>query len=69
MTIAQINEVCIKTYGSELVSVNPTTALWLAERILSEKGVNVYRKISNRRNKVGAGTDFPQFGSEVFKTL
>lgn len=69
MTISQINAVCSEVYGCGILAINACTALWLAERILAEKGVNVFRKLSNHRNKYGAGTCFPEYGTDLFKTL
>lgn len=69
MTISQINAVCSEVYGCGLLAIDALGALWLAERILAEKGVNVFRKLSSHRNKMGKGTQFPEYGTELFKTL
>jgi hypothetical protein len=41
----------------------------LAETIRKETGKNVYKRISNMRNRMGLGTTFPEYGSELFRTL
>jgi len=69
MTISQINEVCSEVYGCGLLAIGPVVALWLAERILEERGINVFKRISQHRNKYGLGTTFPEFGTPLFATL
>ncbi len=66
MTISQINEVCSQVYGVGLLAMDPLAALWVAERILEERGVCVWTKISNYRNKFGKGTMFPAYGTPLF---
>ena len=69
MTNKAINEFSTKTYGYGICEVCPTTALWVVEKILRDTGKNVYRKVSQHRNKIGRGTSFPVYGSEVFKSM
>ena len=69
MTINKINAVCQQVYECGLLAIDPLAALWLAERIFAEHGVNVYSKISAHRNKYGSGTVFPEYGTPLFCTL
>jgi hypothetical protein len=69
MSIAKINEASLARYGVEISEVNPTTALWVADHILKTSGKNVWKRISNLRNKIGRGTDFPAFGTPLFDTM
>ena len=69
MTIAKINQVCKARYGHEVSAVDSLCALWLAEHILETAGVNVFLRISNYRHKLGKGTTFPEYGTELFKTM
>jgi hypothetical protein len=66
MPAAKINQVSVAAFGCDAVSLDPTAALWLAERIMRETGKNAYRRISNLRNKAGKGTDFPAYGTALF---
>lgn len=69
MNAAKINETSTKLYGYDAITIDPTAALWLAEAIREETGKNVYKCISNMRNKAGRGTMFPEYGSELFRTM
>ena len=69
MNAQQINETSKKRFGHDAISINPTAALWLADSILADTGKNVWKKISSMRNKVGAGTTFPEYGTSLFKTM
>jgi hypothetical protein len=69
MTVSEINTVCSEVYGVGLLAMDPLAALWVAERILQERGVSVYKTISNYRNKFGKGTMFPAYGSDQFNAL
>ena len=69
MSIKTINEICKSTFGHDILTVDPTAALWVAEAILEKHGVNAYKRISNARNKIGKGTVFPTFESPLFKNL
>lgn len=69
MSVSSINEIAIRTYGVSLLSLDPIAALWLAESILEKHGKNVFKTISNHRNKYGKGTTFPAYGTELFKAI
>ncbi len=69
MTIQQINAACSDAYGCGILAIDATGALWLAERIMSETGNNVFRKLSSHRNKHGKGTTFPAYGTPLFSTM
>lgn len=69
MTISEINAVCSEVYGCGLLAIDATAALWLAERILEERGVSVFRSISQYRNRFGKGTAFPAYGTKQFASL
>jgi len=69
MTIDKINAVSSDKYGCGLLALSPIAALWLAEEILATTNHNVYRKISNQRNRYGKGTSFPEFGTELFNGI
>ena len=69
MTIAQINAVCTKTYGAGIADVCGTTAMWVAESIMQSSGVNVWKKIARHREKLGKYMPFPEYGTEMFKTM
>jgi hypothetical protein len=69
MTIEQINNVCAERYSAGILAVNPTVALWLVSHIFDTTGLNVFHTVSRHRNKYGAGTDFPEFGTKLFSTL
>jgi hypothetical protein len=69
MNAAAINAISTKTYGYDALTIDATAALWLAETIRKETGKNVYKRISNMRNRMGLGTTFPEYGSELFRTL
>ena len=65
MTTIAINALSIKTYGAPMLSIDPTAALWLAEKV-AESGVDgwsAWTRISRARNKIGKGTMFPTYGS------
>ena len=57
MTIQQINNVCSDNYGCGILAIDPVGALWVAERILRDSGINVFKRISSHRNKYGIGLD------------
>ncbi len=69
MSIAKINQVSVAAFGQDTVALDPTAALWLAERILADTGKNVYSRISSHRNKAGKGTSFPAFGTALFAAI
>ena len=69
MKATEINKISKERYGYSTIEIGPTSALWLAEYILNKTGKNVYRLISNMRNKLGKGTVFPEYGTELFKTM
>jgi hypothetical protein len=69
MAIANIDEIAIRTYGFSILALDPMAALWLAESILKNNGKNVFKRISNHRNKYGKGTMFPAFGTELFNGI
>lgn len=69
MNVNQINEVSAARYGFGVCGLDPMAALWLAEHILERFGVNVYKTISRLRHKNGKGTTFPEYGSDVFKSM
>ena len=69
MTIAKINELCVATYGCGILAIDATAALWLAESVFKTTGINIYRTISNRRNKFGMGTAFPAYGTALFNVI
>ena len=59
-TLATLRAHCSKTYGADLLSVDPTCALWVAEAF---GGWEAWVRVSRARNKVGKGTMFPAYGS------
>jgi hypothetical protein len=69
MNAITINQISATRYGYDALTIDQTAALWLAEHIFKETGKNVYKRISNMRNKAGKGTAFPEYGTELFKTL
>lgn len=69
MTIEQINEVCSDRYGCGILAIDPIGALWVADVIQQQRGVNVYGKIAARRRKFGKTTAFPTRGTPVFETM
>jgi hypothetical protein len=69
MSIKKINEVSVAKYGVQVVELNATSAMWLADAILLETGKNVYKTISNHRNKLGLGTAFPSYDTELFRAI
>ena len=69
MTISEINAICANRFGSGVLAIDPLAALWLAEFILANRGLNVFKTISNRRHKFGKGTTFPEFGTPLFASL
>ena len=69
MTINQINAVSAERFGFQINGLSPIAALWLAEHILKTTDKNVFKAISNFRNKYGLGTSYPEFGSELFKGI
>lgn len=69
MNAKTINEISIRRYGYNVLAIDQVAALWLADHILTETGKNVYKRISNMRNKAGKGTAFPSYGTPLFKTM
>jgi len=69
MNAATINQISTSRYGYDALTIDPIAALNLANHILQETGKNVYKRISNMRNKYGKGTAFPSYGTELFNTL
>jgi hypothetical protein len=69
MNSSTINKISTSRYGYDALTIDSTAALWLADHILQETGKNVYKRISNMRNKLGKGTMFPEYGTELFKTM
>jgi len=69
MSIKKINEISVAKYGVQVVDLCSTSAMWLADLILVETGKNVYKTISNHRNKVGLGTAFPSYDTELFRAM
>jgi hypothetical protein len=69
MTIAQINQIAASRYGRQINGLDSIAALWLADYILETTGKNVYKTISNFRNKYGLGTSFPEFGTQLFNGI
>lgn len=69
MSIAKINEISAARYGKQINGLDPIAALWLAEHILLTTNKNVYKTISNFRNKYGLGTSFPEYGTELFRAF
>jgi hypothetical protein len=66
MNAAKINEVCKARYGYDVLAINATAALWLAEHILETTGKNAYKAISRIRNAKGKYTMFPEYGTPLF---
>jgi len=69
ITAANINKISIAQYGHDALEVDAVAALWLAEHILKEHGINAYRRIANMRRKAGKGIEFPQYGTELFNAI
>lgn len=69
MTIQAINQVCCDTYGCGILAASPVAALWVCEKILTDSGLNVFKKVSSHRNRYGVGTTFPEYGTELFATM
>ncbi len=69
MTIAEINAISKKTYGYGITEVCGTTAMWVAEKIMKDFGLNVWKKIARQREKMGKYMPFPEYGTEMFKTM
>ena len=69
MSIKQIDAISVAAYGVQTIDLGPLGAMWLAALINERDGINVYKRISNYRNKHGKGTDFPCVGSKLFKTM
>lgn len=63
MILTQAKTLCSATYGAGLLEVDPTCALWVAEKIGTWAA---WVAISSARNRVGKGTVFPEFGSACF---
>ena len=69
MSIAKINTIASAQYDRQVNGLSPIAALWLADYILETTGKNVFKTISNFRNKYGLGTSFPEYGTDLFKTM
>jgi hypothetical protein len=63
MSLAKINAVASDHYGAGIIALSPTAALWVAEKIMQDEGVNVYPTIARARERVGKGTSFPAYKS------
>ena len=69
MNTSKINEISLAHFGQPIVALDPTAACWVAENIAETTGKNVYRRISNARNKMGKGTSFPVAGSYLWTLI
>lgn len=69
MTITEINAISKKAYGYKIEEVCGTTAMWVAEKIMKDSGVNVWKKIARHREKLGKYMPYPEYGTEMFKTM
>jgi len=67
--IKSINDISIKRFGADVFAISPTACVWLADGILKDSGKNVYKRISAARGKFGIGTSFPEYGTELYRTL
>lgn len=66
MTTATINNKCCEIYGCGIACLSSTAALWLAETLTRETGVNMWKKVAAIRNRHGLGTAYPELGTICF---
>lgn len=59
MTIEQINQISIKEFGFDILTLSSIAALWVAEYIFRTYRKNVYSKIDEHRHRYGKPMCFP----------
>lgn len=59
-TLAAINAYAVSRYGHDVLTVDQTCAMWIAEHFGS---FAAWKRIANARAKAGLGMTFPAFKS------
>ncbi len=59
-TFAAMNDYCVRRYGVDLLKVEATVAMWVAEHF---GGFGNWKRIRTRREAAGKYMPFPAFGS------
>jgi hypothetical protein len=60
VTFNAMNTFCVSTYGRDLLTVDGTCAMWVAEKF---GGRANWRKIYSRRDRIGKYMPHPAFNS------
>lgn len=69
MNDSEINAISKDRYGVDVIDLDPTAALWLAEYIMEATGESAYRRIRTMRDRAGKSTAFPVYGSDLFSAM
>lgn len=63
LAVHEINRISREQYGCNLLALDSTASLWLAEYITKQTGINHYPTISHYRRQQGRHTASPSYGT------